>query len=80
MENCNAVIRTVAENRENGKQVKTKSVCLHLHVLLCILKLPEQRQESSCSSVSTTALNKTPDATDFCLSVSRTSSIKLKLL
>ena len=64
-------------NRKSGrgKQVKTKSICLHLHVLMCVLKLPEQQQEASCSSASSTALDPVPDATDFGLSVSRTSSI-----
>jgi len=68
-------------NRKSGssKQIKTKSICLHLHVLLCVLKLPEQHQESSCSSVSSTAIDTSPDATDFGLSLSRTSSIKLNL-
>lgn len=73
-------------NRKSGssKQIKSKSICVHLHVLLCILKLPawEQQQESSstCSSASATAIDTpTPDATDSSLSVSRTSSINLKL-
>lgn len=71
-------------NRKSGssKQIKSKSICVHLHVLLCILKLPEQQQESSstCSSASATAIDTpTPDATDSGLSVSRTSSINLKL-
>jgi len=71
-------------NRKSGssKQIKSKSICVHLHVLLCILKLPEQQQESfsTCSSALATAIDTpTPDATDSGLSVSRTSSIKLKL-
>lgn len=70
-------------NRKSGssKQIKTKSICLHLHVLLCILKLPEQQEEASCSSASSTAIAivTVPDATDFGLSVSRTSSIKLSM-
>ena len=61
----------------SGKQIKTKSICLHLHVLLCILKLPEQQQQAS--SASSTATDTAPDATDFGLSVSRTSSIKLSM-
>ena len=71
-------------NRKLGssKQIKTKSICLHLHVLLCILKLPEQQEEASCSSASSTAIAivTVPDATDFGLSVSRTSSIKLSMI
>jgi len=63
----------------SGKQVKTISVCLHLHVLLCILKLPEEQQEASCSSVSSTTPHTAPDATEFGLSASRTSSIKPNL-
>ena len=63
----------------SGKQMKTKSICVHLHILLCILKIPEQQQEASCSSASSTAVDTVPDATDFGLSVSRTSSIKLSM-
>ena len=59
--------------------MKTKSICVHIHILLCILKIPEQQQEASCSSASSTAVDTVPDATDFGLSVSRTSSIKLTM-
>lgn len=57
-------------------QCYSKSICLHLHVLFCTLKIPDQQQESSCSSASSTAID---TATDLGLSVSRTLIFKTEL-